>query len=729
MATLVLTTIGSVVGGPLGGALGAIVGQSVDRRILAPKGRRGPRLGDLTVQTSSYGSAIPKLFGTMRVAGTVIWASDLRESQETSGGGKGRPRATTFSYSASFAVLLSGRQVRAVRRIWADGKLLRGAAGDWKTETGFRLHLGGEDQDVDPLITSAEGMGGAPAYRGLAYAVFEDLQLADFGNRIPSLTFEVEADAGAISIAAIAETLSMGSVVGTSGTAVGGYAATGDSVRGALETFALAYGTSITDDGMVLRLDSSDGLQMLPERDLGASADSSARARFELDRTAAGALPDEVAITYYEPKRDYQAGLQRARWSGPGRRAESVDLPVALSADSAKAVAERWLDRSWTQRSQATVALPARWLTLRPGGLAAVPGRMDTFRIAGWTLERMVLELRLVGAARAPVVLPMADAGRPASEPDLPAGETLIELLDLPPLDTSAATGPRLWIAAAGTGGGWRRAQVMASVDGGTSFQVLGSTAPRAIMGMTTTALPPGDAALFDRTGTVEVELAAAAMWLEGRDDEALVNGANLAMIGDELIQFGAANPVGPRRFRLSRLLRGRRGSEWAMASHAAGERFVLVDPATLLPFEATIDVIGAKVRVIATGVGDATHAEREMVLTGRALRPPPPAHLSAKRLADGTIRICWVRRSRVGWSWLDGIDTPVGEEFERYRLTVQTGSGPPRTVDLDRADYDYSPAAQIEDGATHLSPIDIAVVQLGALGPSVPAARAQFIL
>ena len=31
----------------------------------------------------------------------------------------------------------------------------------------------------------------APAYRGVAYVVFEDLALGDYGNRVPQFTFEV----------------------------------------------------------------------------------------------------------------------------------------------------------------------------------------------------------------------------------------------------------------------------------------------------------------------------------------------------------------------------------------------------------------------------------------------------------------------------------------------------------------------------------------------------------
>lgn len=105
MATLILTAVGTAVGGPIGGALGSILGQQLDRGLFAPKARQGPRLGELAVQTSSYGAALPKLFGRMRVAGSVIWATDLIERRATSGG-KGQPKTVNYAYSANFAVAL-----------------------------------------------------------------------------------------------------------------------------------------------------------------------------------------------------------------------------------------------------------------------------------------------------------------------------------------------------------------------------------------------------------------------------------------------------------------------------------------------------------------------------------------------------------------------------------------------------------------------------------------------
>ena len=107
MATLILTAVGTALGGPLGGAIGSLIGQSFDQQLFG-SARRGPRLGDLNVQTSTYGTQIPRIYGTMRVAGSVIWATDLNEST-TQTGAKGQPETTVYSYSVSLAVALSAR--------------------------------------------------------------------------------------------------------------------------------------------------------------------------------------------------------------------------------------------------------------------------------------------------------------------------------------------------------------------------------------------------------------------------------------------------------------------------------------------------------------------------------------------------------------------------------------------------------------------------------------------
>src|SRR3546814_14464600 len=84
---------------------------------------------------------------------------------------------------------------------------MRSAEGSWIIAANMRLYTGLEDEAPDPLIASAEGPDAAPASRGMAYAVFEDLDLTEFANPIPSLSFAVEAAEAPVSAAAIIDYL------------------------------------------------------------------------------------------------------------------------------------------------------------------------------------------------------------------------------------------------------------------------------------------------------------------------------------------------------------------------------------------------------------------------------------------------------------------------------------------------------------------------------------------
>jgi hypothetical protein len=696
-----------------------MIGQQIDGRLFAPKARHGPRLGELAVQTSSYASQIPKLFGTMRVAGTVIWATDLKEERSKSGGGKGQPKTVNYSYSANLAVALSGRPILAVRRIWADGKLLRGAAGDFKTATGYRLHLGGEDQPVDPLIAAVEGAGGAPAYRGLAYAVFEDFQLADYGNRIPSLTFEVEADPGVPTLGAVAAELGGLPATGAS-TALMGYAAGGDSVRSAIAALAELEPLSLIDDGEAPSFIGGGGpAALIAESELGTAA-AGAGGRSEWLRRSGDSVPAEASLAYYDPARDYQTGLQRATRPGSALGSDRRAVAASLDSATAKALVAARLERLWAARRSARIHLGWSRLGLAAGRHVRVGGHSGQWKISRWTLDRMVLTLELTGVpGGGPTAPGPASPGRPVDQPDLVHGPTSMLLLDLPLSQEELPGRPRLLVAAAGAEPGWRRADLIASFDGGVSWSAAGTTAPPSVLGSALEVPMAAGSALIDERGRIEVELLNESMWLESRGDSALADGANLALLGKELIQFGEAEPVGDRRFRLSRLLRGRRGTEWASGLHAPGEPFVLIEAESLAAVEAPLGSLGSEARLIASGLGDPHGVLAIGTVTGESMRPPAPVHLRAEKLANGDVALAWVRRSRSGWVWLNGSDTPLGEESESYRLTL-TGAGFARGVTLAAPAYVYTAAEQAADGLA--GPLAVEVVQLGTAAPSRPA-------
>lgn len=188
MAQIILSSVGRAIGGPVWRTLGAQIGAGLDRAAIAalqPARQVGPRLSELRVMSSAEGAGVAAVFGRARVAGQVIWAARFREKrvEHETGGGKGGPKTVEYRYSLSFAVALCEGPIDSLGRVWADGKPM-----DLSGVT-MRLHRGDEEQAPDPLIAAIEGA--APAYRGCAYVVFEDLPLAAFGNRPPQLSFEV----------------------------------------------------------------------------------------------------------------------------------------------------------------------------------------------------------------------------------------------------------------------------------------------------------------------------------------------------------------------------------------------------------------------------------------------------------------------------------------------------------------------------------------------------------
>ncbi len=201
MATLLLSAAGTALGGAMGGSLagigtavlgraaGAMLGSAIDQTLLgmgaAPV--ESGRLERFRIMGSSEGAPLGRVFGRYRVAGQVIWSSRFLESVNTEevGGKGGGTSVREYSYSISLAVALCEGEVSRVGRIWADGQVLD------QSGLTFRLHGGTENQLPDPLIEAIEGQGLAPAYRGTAYVVFENLELAQFGNRIPQFNLEV----------------------------------------------------------------------------------------------------------------------------------------------------------------------------------------------------------------------------------------------------------------------------------------------------------------------------------------------------------------------------------------------------------------------------------------------------------------------------------------------------------------------------------------------------------
>jgi GTA TIM-barrel-like domain/Putative phage tail protein len=203
MASIILSAAGAsagnfmygTIGATLGQLLGAGIGNLIDNHLFASNTNTqsfGARLKDLSIQSASYGGMIPVVYGCVRISGNIIWASPIREvkkSQTHSIGssktGKVTRTHTEYSYFANIAIALCEGSIKGIGHVWANNALLN------LSLYTMRIYKGSEEQLPDPLIEAQQGINQTPAYRGLAYVVFEDFPLSDFANILPNFTFEV----------------------------------------------------------------------------------------------------------------------------------------------------------------------------------------------------------------------------------------------------------------------------------------------------------------------------------------------------------------------------------------------------------------------------------------------------------------------------------------------------------------------------------------------------------
>jgi hypothetical protein len=298
--------------------------------------------------------------------------------------------------------------------------------------------------------------------------------------------------------------------------------------------------------------------------------------------------------------------------------------------------------------------------------------------------------------------------------------ETLVQFVDAPPLpsDTVQSQG-LLRIGVAPDGADWNGAAVYRSDDGGeaggNTFNLLAGLEGAATFGAIITNLAAGNTVTWDQFNQVEVLLTAGS--LASVSELAVLNGANAALIGDELVQFQNAELIGERTYRLSRLLRGRQGTEWAVGSHTAGDRFILLSPAlytTAIPN----NLIGRQLFYKAVSVGNSLGNTDQITFTytGRNLKPFAPVHVAGVRDGSGNLTISWVRRSRVDAEWRDGVDIPLGEESERYEVEIYSGLTLKRTIATTSPSANYPAADRVTDFGSTQTSVSVKVYQLSAV-------------
>ena len=462
----------------------------------------------------------------------------------------------------------------------------------------------------------------------------------------------------------------------------------------------------------------------IPEADLGLEAD---KAKMLPQVADAQTLPQRVIVTYNDPAINYQQQKQQSQRNSrliQIKQQVKLDFPLTLDPDFAKQLSEKALYLAWQERTAYKLNL------FRPEYLRIDPTDVIDFVYEGITFRMRIAEntigqgfvLALNGPSEdARIYISSAQGGIsfvPPPPPPSVVGFTLLFLFDIPLLrDTDSSVGNTgLYAALTSQTPSWAGAELDISSDN-SLFTKIGQSTLAATYGVAQSTLgAPRSPWTWDDVNTLTIKISKGA--LAGDSELNVLNGANPLIVGGEIIQFVNATTNVDGTVTVSRLLRGRRGTEQFCGTHAANES-VVAPLSGIIHVTEPLAIKGLLryYKAVTSGQDPTTVPSQQFTNNAIDLKPYAPCHIEGDRDGSNNLTINWTRRTRVGGAWLNGTGTvPLSEDAELYQVDIVSGMTVLRTLTgLWAPTATYSAADQTTDGLTPGNPVNVQIFQLSA--------------
>lgn len=700
------------------------------------------KASDLSIQTATVGTPIVKGYGKIRITGNIIWGTKFTEHVHTEKvggkGGGGGAEVDNYSYSASFAILICAGPIVGISVAKADGNDFDLGGVD------YRLYKGTEDQVPDDFITSIEGAGKVPAYRGLAYIVFRNINLTDYGNRIPSFSFVVEFQKN--DIKTIIEEISQ-----DAGLTVDKDIDTDDladmTIRGYARDGSKTYREQIEElrtaklfDGaerfgkVVYFKRSFDNVIAVPAGEIGAYESEHQEEPIETVSKHDLQLPLKLSIKYISSNSEYQTGQQTAyRRLSASKTEATLDTNVVMSDNEAKEAAELRLYEAWQARISHKFTLPMKYGFILPGDVLELkmPNGIGKQLVCVTQSNFGRPGLNVISAANVYSAVYNTVTREVDSAPDKIvniASEVYLFVLDIPklPIDTSESDD---YIYISTGAAAYYGARIYRSFDDGVSYSLIKDNPNNTVCGKAATVLRDAKPYQWDNGSEVIVKLEVGT--LESRPKADLLNWYNAALIGNEIIQFTTAELLAADTYRLTGLLRGRNGTERYTNAHQAGERFVLLGQNTIatLPINSQYWYMDIELRVGPRNKDVLSDSYRNETYTPQGIisQPWSVCHIKALRNDDGGIVFNWIRRTRKNGAWKDYSDVPLSENSEAYDIEILDITGDiKRSQRISSERFIYTVGMQEVDFGSTQAKVKIRIYQVSEVRGRGAAAESE---
>jgi hypothetical protein len=478
---------------------------------------------------------------------------------------------------------------------------------------------------------------------------------------------------------------------------------------------------------------SPESVFTIAEDDLGLLAD---KAKLEEDFGQEQDLPLMVTALYNDIALNWQQGKQlkqrNARTVNTTQQ-QVLSMPLSLSDTNARQIAEATLYSAWQARTTYALNLwRALYAMLDPTDIINMVYQGATYeiRIVKNTIgQGLAVALKCVSEDVRNYGSVVAGVANQAFQPStlVTSAPTLLWLFDLPLLRDSDSnpSGSGFYAAISSIAAGWPGGVLFQSSDNAEFTQIDSEDVPASFGSALNALPPPASPWVWDTVNSLYINLVTGA--LAGASDLSILNGANVLIVGGEVIQFADAVQNEDGSWTVSRLLRGRRGTEAACTGHAVGEVVIQLLTGGVLREAAPLSQIGQLryYQGITEGQPVGSSQDVNLTLAGNDLKPYSVVAISGTQDSSGDWVMAWIRRTRIGGAWMDGTGTvPLSEVSEAYQIDILNGSTVVRTIDASSPYAVYLAAQQVADFGSAQATLRVNIYQMSAqAGRGFPAA------
>lgn len=432
-------------------------------------------------------------------------------------------------------------------------------------------------------------------------------------------------------------------------------------------------------------------------------------------------LPTDYDVTFIDYNDDYNQNNQSASSQVRAiRSSASTDLAVVLNATEAREIAQRNLFNSYVQRESFTFSTNYNHLDVEVNDVIQLEDEKNDakyiLKIVKKDTDGGIIKFEAVSYSSFTFdQYAVGSNGKKEYTGIKTVAKTMTYIMDIPLLTDEDFVGSYVASTKANEGE-WDGSVLLRSTDA-REYSNKAQFYDSVTCGFATTKLENftgGNVIDYMNSVTVKVNDE-----LESISEDQMLSMGNIALLGNELIQFKNAEIISDKTYKLSGLLRGRFNTEQYINTHVVSEDFVLLDTMTVQAFILDSSLLNRELfyKNVSIGLNIDNVNPFTQSISGKNQETYAVDDVQYGRNSTGDVKVSFKARVR-GNGFLQDYTDVLDPDGSSYEVDVLSDAGLVlRTIKFTNANtFTYTAAQQVTDFTALKNNISMNIYKMNAI-------------